>query len=149
MSYISVILKEDVKSLGKKNEVVKVKDGYARNFLFANSLAIPFTISSKNTLSKESADKEAKEIRIKEESEKKKDVIDGKSVKLKVKSKDGKLFGAIVHKDIADAIYNQLGLKVDKKKIYSENIKSLGTFNISIKLHKEVLASVNLEVESL
>ncbi|HCB64225.1 MAG TPA: 50S ribosomal protein L9 [Fusobacteria bacterium] len=149
MSYVSVILRQNVKSLGKKDEIVKVKEGYASNFLFPNKLAVPYNSSTSGELSKEKADKEEKYLRELSEAKEKKAVLESKKVEIRAKSKDGKLFGAIVHKDISEAISSQLGVSVDKKKVIADNIKMLGLYNVEVKLHKDVIATVELEVISL
>lgn len=146
MSQIKVILKQDIKSLGNKNEIITVKEGYARNYLFANNLAIQYTDSTAGTLKNELSNNKSKINRLVEEAKDKKKLLESKKVILKVKSNEGKIFGSVSHQDLADAIKAELGLEIDKKKIVSDLIKSLGNHVVKIKLYHDVEANVNVEV---
>lgn len=144
---MEVILKEDVKKLGPKGKVIKVSDGYARNYLFPRGLAEEATEGNKKQLKlQEKAQKkkqieeasEAKEIA--RELEKEKFVISVKA------GESGRLFGSVTTKDIADAV-NKTGYMIDKRKIeLSENIKSLGTHNIRVRLYENVTANIRIQV---
>lgn len=146
MSVINVILKQNVKNLGEKNQVIKVKEGYARNFLFANDLAIPYTASVAKKVSHERADRGAKIQRHIDDAKAKKVILEEKTIVLKVKSKDGKVFGSVNHQDISTAIKTHTGLDIDKKKVLSDHIKQIGKHTAKVKLYHDVEASINLEV---
>ncbi len=144
---MEVILKSDVKGLGKKSEKVNVSDGYARNFLFPRGLAAEAnaqTLSEmKNKQSSEQfkADEELKAAKASAEK------IDGKTVVLKAKGgANGKLFGSVTAKEIAVVVSNQFNVKVDKRKITVDDIKAFGTYNTQVRLHPKVSASFKVQV---
>ena len=146
---MKVILLSDVKSLGKKDEVVNVSDGYARNMLLPKGLGLEATPKAMNDLK---AKKKAEEKLAAEQLAEAKafaSKLEGKTVVLPIKvGAAGRTFGSISSKEIADAISDQLGLAVDKKKInLSAPIKELGTKSVSVRLHPSVSASVNVEVK--
>lgn len=144
---MEVILKSDVKGLGKKSEKVNVSDGYARNFLFPRGLAAEAnaqTISEmKNKQSSEQfkADEELKAAKASAEK------INNNTVVLKAKGgANGKLFGSVTAKEIAVVVSNQFSVKVDKRKITVDDIKAFGTYNAQIRLHPKVTASFKVQV---
>ena len=144
---MEVILKSDVKGLGKKSEKVNVSDGYARNFLFPRGLAAEAnaqTVSEmKNKQSSEQfrADEELKAA--KENAEK----IGNKTVVLKAKGgANGKLFGSVTAKEIAVVVSKEFGVSVDKRKITVDDIKAFGTYNAQVRLHPKVTASFKVQV---
>ena len=145
---MQIVLLEDVKSLGKKGEVVKANDGYARNFILPKKLGVEATPANLAKLKQQ----KAREAKIAEEllneARTLSDGMAGKVIRMKAKvGEGGRLFGAIASKEIAQEIRNQLGLDVDKKKIVlPEPIKTLGKHEISIKLHKDVTAKLDVEV---
>lgn len=145
---MEVILLEDVKSVGKKGQVVTVNDGYARNCLLKKKLGIEATPANINDLKLKNANN-AKIEKEKLEAAKKLSVeLKEMSVTLKIKTgAGGKVFGSVSSKEIADAIKKQLNLEFDKKKmLLDEPIKSLGTHIIKIKLHPEVIAELSVKV---
>lgn len=144
---MEVILKSDVKGLGKKSEKVNVSDGYARNFLFPRGLAAEAnaqTLSEmKNKQSSEQfkADEELKAAKASAEK------INSKTVVIKAKGgANGKLFGSVTAKEIAVVVSNQFNVKVDKRKITVDDIKAFGTYNAHIRLHPKVTASFKVQV---
>ena len=144
---MEVILKSDVKGLGKKSEKVNVSDGYARNFLFPRGLAAEAnaqTLSEmKNKQSSEQfrADEELKAA--KENAEK----IGNKTVVLKAKGgANGKHFGSVTAKEIAVVVSKEFGVSVDKRKITVDDIKAFGTYNAQVRLHPKVTASFKVQV---
>ena len=147
---MKVILLKDVKGLGKAREIKEVSDGYARNFLFKQKLAEEATAVKVNSLNiKLNAEdyhrqEEIKALKAQAQS------INGKSVEVKIKcGENGKIFGSITSKEIADAI-ELLGVKVDKKKILlKEPIKNLGTFNVEVKFLSDVSAKIKVNVVSM
>lgn len=134
---MKVILLEDVKSLGKKGDVVNVNDGYARNFLLKTKKGIEANGKNMNDLKlqKANADKVAQE-NLEAAKELGEQIAKGK-IEVSIKTGEGgKVFGSVSSKEIAQAAEEQLGLKIDKKKIQlKEQIKSLGVHNVPIKLH--------------
>ncbi len=148
---MQVILKQDIKTLGKKDTVVNVSDGYANNYLIPRGLAVSATNANISEMkSKQAAieNKAAKELKAAKGTAA---LLQGKTFVLKAKSgENGKLFGAISSKDIADNIKNSIKMDVDKKKIVlSEPIKALGTFEVEIKIYPGVSAKFNVEVKEM
>lgn len=148
---MKIILKQDVKGTGKKEQMVEVSDGYARNFLFPKGLAVEASASNVNimkTKKEAEANKKAREIaQAKELAKKIKDI----TLTLKVKAGDnGKLFGSITSKDIAEAMKLQQKLELDKKKlVMPDALKSVGTFEIEVKLYPEISSKFTVKIESL
>ena len=146
---IKVILKENIKGVGKKDEIVEVKDGYANNFLFAQNKAVPATEENikklKNKAEKNKKDHE-KEVKKAEEIKGK---INNKEIVLAVKAgENGKVFGSIGSKEIVDEVKKVFGLTIDKKKIDGENsrMKELGVHDVEVKLHSEVKAILKVKL---
>ena len=146
---MKVILLEDVKSLGKKGEIVNVNDGYARNFILKKNLGLEATGKNLNDLKlQQNAAKVAKE-KLEAAQALAKDLED-KSITVKIQAGvEGKVFGSISSKEIALEAKKQLGMDIDKKKIViPDAIKSLGTYNVNIKLHKDVVGKLAVKVEA-
>ncbi len=146
---MQIILLEDVKTLGKKGEIVDVSDGYARNYVLPKKLGVEANAKNKNDLKlqKANADKVAKEQL--EEAKELAGVLETKEVILKMKSGEGgKAFGSVSSKEIAQAAKEQCGLELDKKKIQlPEPIKALGVYEVGVKLHPKVTGSLKVKVE--
>ena len=145
---MKVILLEDVKSLGKKGEIVNVSDGYARNFVLPKKLGVEANSVNMNDLKlqKANADKVAQEqLEAAQELAK---VLETKEVVVKMKSGEGgRTFGSISSKEIATAAKEQCGLELDKKKIQlPEAIKSLGVYEVNVKLHTKVTGKLKIKV---
>lgn len=146
---MKVILTEDLKGTGKKGEIVNVKDGYGRNFLIPAGRAIPATEGSVKRFEhiiKSLAGRKEREVKSAEDLKAK---LDEMLLTLKKKvGVDGKLFGAVTHKDIADAIKSTLGVEIDKKTIrIDEPIKTSGTHTVAVHLRQDVNAVLKIEVE--
>lgn len=145
---MQVVLLEDVKALGKKGQIVKVNDGYARNFILPKKLGVEATTKNLNDLKlqKANADRIAAEqlAAAKELAEK----IGNLSITLTMKAGEGgKAFGSVSGKEIAAAAADQLGLELDKKKlVLPEPIKTFGTHEVPVKLHKDVTAKLAVKV---
>ena len=142
------ILLEDVKSLGKKGEIVNVSDGYARNYVLPKKLGVEANSANMNDLKlqKANADKVAQEQL--EAAQTLAKELEKKEVVLKMKSGEGgRVFGSVSSKEIASAAKSQCGLELDKKKIQlSEAIKALGTYEVSVKLHAKVTGKLRVKV---
>ncbi|MDD7092549.1 MAG: 50S ribosomal protein L9 [Eubacteriales bacterium] len=143
---MKVILLSDVKGTGKKGQIVEVNDGFARNFLLKKKLATEATASAVNEAAQKKA---AEEKRIAEEiAEAKvlKEKLEKSTIDIGVKCGDGKMYGSVTAADIADGL-KKLGLDVDKKKVVlKENIKSLGVFDIEIKVYAGISAKVRVNI---
>ena len=145
---MEIVLLEDVKALGKKGQVVKVNDGYARNFILPKKLGVEATAKDLNGLKLQKANgaKIAGEqlAAAKELGEK----LEKATVTLAIKAGEGgRAFGSVSSKEIGKAIQEQLGLEVDKKKIVlNDPIKSIGSFEVPVKLHKDVTAKLAVKV---
>ena len=145
---MKVVLLQDVKSLGKKDEIVTVNDGYARNYLIPRKLAVEATQANLNTLkaqvaaAQRQAEEELVRARLRAAD------MDQTRVTIPVKvGAGGKLFGAVSSKEIADALKAQTGFDVDKKKILlDEPIKAVGEQTVEIKLHRDVTAKIIVAV---
>ena len=145
---MEIVLLEDVKALGKKGQIVKVNDGYARNFILPKKLGVEATSKNLNDLKlqKANAEKVAAEqlAAAKELAEK----IEKLTVTLKMKAGEGgKAFGSVSSKEIAAAAAGQLKLDIDKKKlVLPEPIKTFGNHEVPVKLHKDVTAKLTVKV---
>ena len=147
---MKVILLEDVKPHGKKGDIVDISDGYARNFILPKKKGVEATPKNLNDLKlqNKNAAKVAQEKL--EDAQALAKEIAAKPITVKVKSGvEGKIFGSVSTKEIAAEVKNQLGLEVDKKKVVlPDEMKSLGTYNVAIKLHPEVKAQLTVKVEA-
>ena len=147
---MKVILLEDVKSLGKKGEIVNVNDGYARNFILPKKLGLETTSKNLNDLKlqKQNDEKVAQEKL--DAAKALAEEIKEKSITVKIQAGvEGKVFGSISSKEIATEAKKQLNMDIDKKKIViPDAIKSLGNYNVNIKLHKDVTATLAVKVEA-
>lgn len=145
---MKVILLQDVKSLGKKGEIVNVSDGYARNFVLPKKLGVEANSSNMNDLKlqKANADKVAQEQL--EAARELAAQMETKEVVLKMKSGEGgRAFGSVSSKEIAAAAKQQCGLELDKKKIQlPEAIKALGVYEVNVKLHTKVTGKLKVKV---
>lgn len=144
---MKVILLEDVKNVGKKGEILNAKDGYARNFLFPKNLAIEATPVNLKNLEAAQKQKEKKEKEAYEEAKKLEEELTKLTVVIKTKTgENGKLFGAVTSKEIAENIEKEHGLTIDKRKYEMDPIKSVGEYFVKIKLHPQVNAQVRVVV---
>lgn len=145
---MKVILKADVKSLGKAGDLVNASDGYARNFLFPKGLAVEANASAMNDFNnKEKAKKFHKAEEIKAANEQK-DRLEGKTVKLTAKAgANGKLFGSVTSKDVANKLKDEFGETIDKRKIVMNDIKAFGTVQAEIKIYQGITATIFVSVQ--
>jgi large subunit ribosomal protein L9 len=143
-----VLLQADVENLGSGGEIVKVRPGFARNFLLPRGLAVPATagnLARVEELKKAAAARKAVEVAAAEELAKK---LSGASIKLsRAAGDEGKMFGSVTTKDIAEA-FEKTGVKFERKNIHlAETIKTFGTFEVPLKLHGSVSVTLKVEVE--
>ena len=146
---MKVILLQDVKALGKKGEVVNVNDGYARNFILPKKLGVEANGKNLNDLELQK-NNEAKVAQEHLDAAKKlaEELKAGKVVLTMKVGEGGRTFGSVSSKEIAEAVKEQMHLDIDKKKIQlKEQIKTLGTHIVSVKLHPEVTAELNVSVK--
>ena len=144
---MKVILKKDVKNLGKKGELVNASDGYARNYLFPRGLAVEANASAMNDFNnKENAKKFHKQEEIKA-AQADAATLEGKTFKVTAKAgTSGKLFGSVTAKDISAQIKKDLGLDIDKRKITVDDIKQFGTYEAEVKVYQGISAKIYVQV---
>lgn len=144
---MKVVLKQDVKGLGKKGELVNTSDGYARNFLFPKGLAVEANAQSMTELKNR---EQAQKYKIETETAAAKKAaaeIQGKTIKIKAKAgQNGKLFGSVTSKEIAEKLKEEFKLDVDKRKVVVEDIKQFGTFEFEVKLYQGISAKLFVSV---
>ena len=145
---MEIVLLEDVKALGKKGQIVKVNDGYARNFILPKKLGVEATAKNLNDLKLQKANAEKVAAEQLAEAKALAEKIGELSVTLKMKAGEGgRAFGSVSSKEIAVAAKDQLGLEIDKKKmVLPEAIKTFGTHEVPVKLHKDVTAKLTVKV---
>ncbi len=148
---MKVILIADVKSLGKKGDIKEVAEGYARNFLFTKKLAVEANTKNKNHLEHENkvrAEKEAQALANAKELAKK---LETMVVEMQVKAGEaGRLFGSVTNKEVAEAIQTMAGCEIDKRKVeFKDTIKTLGDYQVMVKLHPEVHQTVTVRVKAI
>lgn len=145
---MEVILKKDIEKLGYKDEVVKVKDGFARNYLIPRNLAEVATDSAKKVLSENLKQRAHKEAKVKSEAEKIAAKLKDVSIKVGAKAgENGKIFGSVNTIQVADAL-KKLGFDFDRKQVSIKNepIKTLGTYEAVIRVHKEIAETIKFDV---
>lgn len=147
---MKVILKADIKGVGKKNEVINASDGYARNFLFPKNLAVEANTENMSKLKAKQDSVKYQKDKEKEEAINIKEKLSKILVKIKVKTgENGKIFGGVSSKDIAQELSKNYGIEIDKKKIdLKETIKTLGVHNVEIKLFEGVVGNLKIDVIS-
>ncbi len=147
---MKVILKADIKGVGKKDEVINASDGYARNYLLPKGLAVEATNENMSKLKAKEDSKAYRKEQEKEEAKKVAERLAGIQLKVPVKAgENGKIFGGVSAKEIADLLKSNYGIEVDKKKIdLKETIKTLGLRTVTIKLYDGVIGNLKVDVIS-
>ena len=147
---MKVILKADIKGVGKKDQVINASDGYARNFLFPRNLAVEANAENMSKLKAKQDSAKFKKSQEKEEAEKQAEKLSKILLKIQVKAgENGKIFGGVSSKEISENLEKQYNIKVDKKKIeLKETIKTLGVHNIEIRLFEGVIGKLKIDVIS-
>lgn len=144
---MKVILLQDVKNVGKKGDVVNASDGYARNYLFPKKLAQEATPENLHIVNQKKENERKKKLEEIEAAQALAEKLKGKEIKITVKSGDnGRLFGAITNKDIADNIKKQYGVDIDKKKVVVDTIKQTGVYDVELKLYAEVSTKMKVVI---
>ncbi|MCI8887200.1 MAG: 50S ribosomal protein L9 [Hungatella sp.] len=145
---MQIVLLEDVKSLGKKGQIVKVNEGYARNFILPKKLGVEATPKNLNDLKLKKANEEKLAAQLLAEAKELGQKLEKSSITLSIKAGDnGKAFGSVSGKEIGKAIQEQLGLDIDKKKlVLPEPLKTFGTHEVPVKLHRDVTAKLAVKV---
>lgn len=145
---MKVVLKQDVKNLGKKGELVETSDGYARNFLFPRNLAAEADNKAMNELKNAESSKQFKiDTQIKQATASK-NKLEGQVFKMTAKAgSNGRLFGSVTSKEIAQEIKKQYAISVDKRKVTLDtDIKAFGTYNATVKLYNGIVANIKVQV---
>ena len=148
---MKVILLEDVKGVGSKGELLNASDGHARNYLLPRKLAVEATPAKLNELEQKKKSLDSKKERDLETAQKSAEALKGHRVTIPVKcGSNGKLFGAVTNKEIADAMSAQLSLHIDRRKIVlHEPLKTIGEKTVDIKLHPDVSAQITVDIVEL
>jgi len=143
---MEIILKEDIAGLGYKNDIVKVKDGYGRNYLIPQGKAVIATESAKKVLAENERQRAHKLAKIKADAEALAAKLNGVKVSISAKvNEDGTVFGGVGAAQVAEALAAK-GFEIDRKAIVTETVKAVGEYTATVNLHKEVKAEVAFEV---
>ena len=145
---MKVILTQDIKGVGKKDEIINAHDGYARNFLLPRKMAVEANSQNMSLLQGRKDSANFKKEQEKENAIKTQEKLSKIMLTIKVKSgENGKIFGSITSKEITAELKKQHNIEIDKKKILlKESIKELGTFNVQIKLYEGVIGNLKIEI---
>ena len=144
---MKVILQQDVKGQGKKGQMIEVSEGYARNFLLPRKLAVLATADAVNTMNLKEKARKAEEARQKAEAEANAEKLKSAQVKIPARAgANGKLFGAVTSKEVAEALKAQHGIELNKQKIVMEPIKAFGSYQLKAKLGHEVSGTIYVMV---
>ena len=148
---MKVILLQDIKGVGKKDEIINASDGYARNFLFPKKMAIPADEGNMARLQSKKDSQEYKKELERKDAKQVKSKIENIVLEIKVKAgENGKIFGGVTSKEISEELKNKYDIKVDKKKVMlKETIKTLGRFNIEIKLYEDIIPNLVLQINAM
>jgi large subunit ribosomal protein L9 len=143
---MEIILKEDIAGLGYKNDIVKVKDGYGRNYLIPQGKAVIATESAKKVLAENERQRAHKLAKIKADAEALAAKLNGVKVSISAKvNEDGTIFGGVGAAQVAEVLAAK-GFEIDRKAIVAETVKAIGEYTATVNLHKEVKAEVAFEV---
>lgn len=146
---MKVILLADVAGKGKRDQIVNVSDGYARNFLFPKHLAMEATAGATKEVTRKRAAEDAREAERRAEAQAKADSLKGKTIHLSVKcGEKGRLYGSITTAEIADALAKQHGVEADKRKVeLNEPVRTVGDYKVTVRLYTGISAEMKLTVE--
>lgn len=145
---MKVILLDNIKGVGKKDQIINASDGYARNFLFPKKLAVEANNENLAKLKAQNESKAFKKETEKNEASKIAEKINKITLKITVKAgENGKIFGGVTAKEIAESLKNEYKIEIDKKKVaLPETIKNIGTYSVDIKLYEGIVAKLQLNI---
>ena len=145
---MKVILKADIKGVGKKDEVINVSDGYVRNFLFPKNLAVEANAENMAKLQAQNSSKQFKKDTEKEEAQKLAEKMNKISLRIQVKAgENGKIFGGVTSREISEGLKKDYNIVIDKKKIMlADTVKTLGTITVDIKLYEGVTGKLKVDI---
>lgn len=148
---MKVVLLKDVKNMGKRDDILTVSDGYARNFLFPQKLAAEATPGTLKEIERKRAAQDAREAELKAEAQAKAELLKNKVIVLEVKcGEKGRLYGSVTAQEVADALEQQHGIKADKRKIdIGDPIRETGIREISVWLYSGITTKMKLDVQPL
>ncbi|MBP3541956.1 MAG: 50S ribosomal protein L9 [Clostridia bacterium] len=147
---MKVILLCDVKGTGKKDDILNISDGYARNFLFPRKWAVEATPGAVKEIERKRANEARLEQERREEAQKLAESLKGKVIELKVKCGDkGRLYGSITNQEIADALKAQHGAEIDKRKLDCETIRQTGEYPVVVSVYNGIKANMKVRVEAM
>ena len=148
---MEVVLLEDIKALGKKGQIVKVNEGYARNFILPKKLGVEANAKNLNDLKLQKAHEEKVAKEVFEEAKAFKEELETKEITVGLKvGENGRTFGSVSTKELAEAVKSQLGYDIDKKKMQlSSQIKELGVVRVPIRLHPKVTAELKVNIKEM
>lgn len=142
-----IILRSDLPGIGKRGDIVEVADGHARNYLLPRQLAMPASEGAANQAKAMRRSRDLRDAADRESAQTVASALVAKTIVITSKAgSEGKLFGSVTTADIAQAIHAQANISIDRKKLHVEQIKTLGTYSVSVKLHSDVEFPVSLEV---
>ena len=146
---MKVILLQDVKKLGKKDQTIEVSDGYANNFLFPRHLAVQVTKKSVEVLENQQEEARVNEAKAKADAQELAKRLDTLTLEFKVKTgREGKLFGAISLKQVAEELENKHGINIDKRKFIDKGpLDQLGYYELKVELHKGVVGKIHVQID--
>ena len=148
---MKVVLLKDVRNMGKRDDILTVSDGYARNFLFPQKLAVEATPGTLKEIERKRADQDAREAELRAEAQAKAELLKNKVIVLEVKCGDkGRLYGSVTAAEVAEALEKQHGIKADKRKIdIGDPIREVGMREISVWLYSGITTKMKLDVRPL
>ncbi len=147
---MEVILLDNIKGVGKKDQIINASDGYARNFLFPKKLAVEANNENLAKLKAQNESKAFKKETEKNEASQIAEKINKITLKITVKAgENGKIFGGVTAKEIAESLKNEYKIEIDKKKVaLPETIKNIGTYTVDIKLYEGIVAKLQVKIEA-
>lgn len=146
---MKVILLNDIKGVGKKDQVIEASDGYARNFLFPKKLAVEANNANMSKLKAKQESNQFRKDTEKKEAEELAKKLKGIMLKIKVKAgENGKIFGGVTSKEISEGLKKDYNIDIEKKKIVTDTVKTLGTITVDIKLYEGVIGRLKVDIIS-
>ena len=145
---MKVILLKDIKGTGKKDQIIEASDGFARNFLFPKGLAREASATNLNAIENAKAAQKHREDVERAKAEETRKALSGKAIKIVARGAEGgRLYGSVTAQEIADELFKQYGVKVEKRRIDVANIRNAGDFRVSVWLHAGITAEMTAKVE--